>query len=130
MPRRRYMVEWQDFAPEAFDSRVLEAMLQVPRHEFVPAELRAQAYEDGPLSIGEGQTISQPLIIAISLQALALDGSVRYWRLAPAPATRRRFSLFWRNMCIQWNGTRLSHGVPRRLGAIGFPQCEGYCWGR
>jgi protein-L-isoaspartate(D-aspartate) O-methyltransferase len=73
--RRRYMVESQLRARGIHDPRVLEAMVQVPRHEFVPAELRAQAYEDGPLSIGEGQTISQPLIIAISLQALALNGS-------------------------------------------------------
>ena len=73
--RRRYMVEAQLRARGIHDSRVLKAMLQVPRHEFVPAELRAQAYEDGPLSIGEEQTISQPLIIAISLQALSLNGS-------------------------------------------------------
>lgn len=56
------------------DARVLEAMLQVPRHEFVPEEFRPQAYEDHPLPIGKEQTISQPLIIAISLQALSLNG--------------------------------------------------------
>ncbi len=69
------MVESQLRARGIHDARVLEAMVQVPRHEFVPAELREQAYEDGPLSIGEEQTISQPLIIAISLQALSLKGS-------------------------------------------------------
>jgi protein-L-isoaspartate(D-aspartate) O-methyltransferase len=73
--RRRSMVESQLRARGIHDLRVLEAMLQVPRHEFVPAESRVQAYEDGPLSIGEEQTISQPLIIAISLQALSLQGS-------------------------------------------------------
>ena len=56
------------------DARVLEAMLQVPRHEFVPEEFRPQAYEDHPLPIGKEQTTSQPLIIAISLQALSLNG--------------------------------------------------------
>ena len=55
------------------DGRVLQAMLRLPRHEFVPDAYRSQAYEDHPLPIGEGQTISQPLIVAIMLQALALQ---------------------------------------------------------
>jgi protein-L-isoaspartate(D-aspartate) O-methyltransferase len=57
------------------DERVLDAMVQIPRHEFVLPEHRSQAYEDHPLPIGEGQTISQPFIIAVSLQALALQGT-------------------------------------------------------
>jgi protein-L-isoaspartate(D-aspartate) O-methyltransferase len=72
---RREMVETQLRARGIYDSRVLQSMLQVPRHEFVPPESRAQAYQDRPLSIGEEQTISQPFIIAVSLQALALNGS-------------------------------------------------------
>jgi len=56
------------------ESRVLDAMLRVPRHEFVPANLRAQAYEDHPLPIGEGQTISQPYIVASMLESLQLTG--------------------------------------------------------
>jgi protein-L-isoaspartate(D-aspartate) O-methyltransferase len=44
---------------------VLQAMRTVPRHEFVPEEVRAQAYKDGPLPIGFGQTISQPFIVAL-----------------------------------------------------------------
>jgi len=55
------------------DERVLAAMAQVPRHEFVPEEYRSQAYEDHPLPIGAGQTISQPYIVALMLEALALD---------------------------------------------------------
>lgn len=47
------------------DHRVLDAMRRVPRHEFVPAEQRAAAYRDRPLPIGEGQTISQPYIVAL-----------------------------------------------------------------
>ncbi len=57
------------------DERVLEAMLRIPRHKFVLPEYRSQAYEDHPLPIGEAQTISQPFIIAVSLQALALQGT-------------------------------------------------------
>ncbi|MGA2003223.1 MAG: protein-L-isoaspartate O-methyltransferase, partial [Terriglobales bacterium] len=54
------------------DARVLAAMGAVPRHEFVPAELREDAYENRPLPIGEGQTISQPYIVAAMLERLAL----------------------------------------------------------
>ncbi|HEY4902782.1 MAG TPA: protein-L-isoaspartate(D-aspartate) O-methyltransferase [Candidatus Sulfotelmatobacter sp.] len=54
------------------DQRVLDAMLRVPRHEFMPEQYREQAYEDHPLPIGEGQTISQPYIVASMLEALSL----------------------------------------------------------
>lgn len=56
------------------DERVLEAMAQVPRHRFVPAELAGDAYRDGALPIGEGQTISQPWIVAFMAQLLELKG--------------------------------------------------------
>lgn len=49
----------------AFDERVMEAMRTVPRHEFVPIGTRRQAYYNGPLPIGHGQTISQPYIVAL-----------------------------------------------------------------
>ncbi len=54
------------------DERVLEAMERVPRHEFLPSELRDQAYVDSPLPIGMGQTISAPHMVGIMLQALEL----------------------------------------------------------
>lgn len=54
------------------DKRVLAAMAAVPREAFVPEPLRSRAYDDGPLPIGEGQTISQPLIVALMLEALSL----------------------------------------------------------
>jgi protein-L-isoaspartate(D-aspartate) O-methyltransferase len=57
------------------DQRVLDAMLRVPRHEFVLPEYRSQAYEDHPIPIGMDQTVSQPFIIAVSLQALELQGT-------------------------------------------------------
>jgi protein-L-isoaspartate(D-aspartate) O-methyltransferase len=65
--QRQEMVELQLRRRGVHDARVLEAMLQVPRHEFIREEFRAQAYEDHPLPIAKEQTISQPLIIAISL---------------------------------------------------------------
>jgi protein-L-isoaspartate(D-aspartate) O-methyltransferase len=54
------------------DARVLSAMRKVPRHEFVPERVRHLAYEDTPLDIGEGQTISQPYMVGFMSQAVAL----------------------------------------------------------
>lgn len=59
------------------DERVLQAMAKVPRHEFVPASFQPQAYEDQPLPIGEGQTVSQPYIVAAMLESLELSASDR-----------------------------------------------------
>jgi len=56
-------------------TRVLRAMDEVPRHEFVPANLQAYAYDNAPLPIGHGQTISQPYIVAIMTDLLDLDAS-------------------------------------------------------
>lgn len=69
---RRRMVDSQLCARGISDPRVLDAMLRVPRHEFVPANYRAQAYEDHPLPIGDEQTISQPYIVALMLESLQL----------------------------------------------------------
>jgi len=59
---------------EIADKRVLEAMRRVPREAFVPQDQYYAAYEDRPLSIGFGQTISQPYIVALMVQALELKG--------------------------------------------------------
>ena len=59
---------------EISDKRVLEAMRRVPREAFVPQDQYYAAYEDRPLSIGFGQTISQPYIVALMVQALELEG--------------------------------------------------------
>jgi protein-L-isoaspartate(D-aspartate) O-methyltransferase len=59
------------------DARVLAAMGRVPRERFVPPELAAEAYADHPLDIGAGQTISQPYIVALMTEMLALTGSER-----------------------------------------------------
>lgn len=74
---RREMVQSQLRDRGVRDARVLDAMAIVPRHEFVPAEYRAQSYDDQPISIGEGQTISQPFMVAVMVEALALTGGER-----------------------------------------------------
>ncbi len=55
---------------DAFSARVMSAMAQVPRHAFVPEEMQPYAYDNGPLPIGHGQTISQPYIVALMSELL------------------------------------------------------------
>jgi protein-L-isoaspartate(D-aspartate) O-methyltransferase len=71
--QRLRMVDSQLRARGIADERVLAAMASVPRHEFAAERYRDQAYEDHPLPIGEGQTISQPYIVALMLEALAIQ---------------------------------------------------------
>jgi protein-L-isoaspartate(D-aspartate) O-methyltransferase len=71
---RARMVADQIAAREVRDPRTLQAMGKVPRHLFVPAASASQAYEDYPLPIGHGQTISQPYIVAFMTEALGLQG--------------------------------------------------------
>jgi protein-L-isoaspartate(D-aspartate) O-methyltransferase len=71
---RKLMVARQLAARGILDRRVLAAMRQVPRHLFVPEEVRGRAYEDSPLPIGEKQTISQPYIVARMTELLGLRG--------------------------------------------------------
>ena len=67
---RQHMVEDQIKGRGVTDSRVTEVMSSVPRHEFVPENYRARAYQDHPLPIGHGQTISQPYIVAFMTEQL------------------------------------------------------------
>lgn len=73
--KREQMVKTQLKARDIKDKATLNAMQDVPRHLFVPKNLKSQAYRDGPLPIGDGQTISQPYIVAFMTQALRLNPS-------------------------------------------------------
>jgi protein-L-isoaspartate(D-aspartate) O-methyltransferase len=72
---RERMVKDQLESRDIRDERVLEAMRAVPRHRFVPEQHRHLSYADGPLPIGNGQTISQPYIVALMTQMLELAGN-------------------------------------------------------
>jgi protein-L-isoaspartate(D-aspartate) O-methyltransferase len=74
---RLRMVEEQLRARGIRDERLLRAMSRVPRQQFIVEQYRGQAYEDHPVPIGEGQTISQPYIVALMLEAVALNPSDR-----------------------------------------------------
>ena len=71
--RRQEMIETQIVSRGVSDKRVLGAMLKVERHRFVPFIVRAMAYNDSPLPIGHGQTISQPYIVAYMTEAARLN---------------------------------------------------------
>jgi protein-L-isoaspartate(D-aspartate) O-methyltransferase len=71
---RRKMIEEQLVSRGIRDERLLAAMEETPRHRFVPAGLASRSYDDGPLPLGEGQTISQPYMVAEMTQALGLSG--------------------------------------------------------
>lgn len=80
MPRNRnpeaeHMLDSQLISRGISAPRVLDAMLRVPRHEFVAESNRARAYEDHPLPIGDGQTISQPYVVALMLESLQLTAT-------------------------------------------------------
>ncbi|HLC16036.1 MAG TPA: protein-L-isoaspartate(D-aspartate) O-methyltransferase [Thermodesulfovibrionia bacterium] len=74
---RKWMIEHQLRRRGIQDERVLEAMAQVPRHLFVDESIISRAYDDSALPIGEGQTISQPYMVALMTEMLMLTGSER-----------------------------------------------------
>ncbi len=74
---RKTMVQRQLVGRGVRDPRVLAAMEEVPRHFFVDEALWNEAYDDSPLPIGEGQTISQPYMVAVMTELLHLDGEER-----------------------------------------------------
>jgi protein-L-isoaspartate(D-aspartate) O-methyltransferase len=78
---RRMMVENQIRARGVTDQKVLDAMLTVPRHLFVPQFEKSSSYSDGPLPIGYGQTISQPYIVAYMTELLELQGGEKVLEL-------------------------------------------------
>ncbi len=69
---KKEMIERQLKGRDIWDSKVIDAMWAVDRADFVPEDLMQHAYDDGPLPIGEGQTISQPYVVAIMAQELQL----------------------------------------------------------
>lgn len=74
---RNDMVDYQITARGITDKEVIDTMRKVPRHEFVDESLKDSAYADRPLSIGMGQTISQPYIVALMTESLELTGNER-----------------------------------------------------
>ena len=73
--QRKLMVQEQIIARGINDEKIINALLKVPRHLFVPEDIRHLSYQDSPLSIGNEQTISQPYIVALMTQLLEIKSS-------------------------------------------------------
>jgi len=115
------MVERQIRARGISSSRVLEAMMAVPRHEFVPASMRAEAYADKAISIGEGQTISQPYMVAAMTDALELTGNERVLEVGTGSGYQAAvLSLLAREVLSVESHPMLARAAQQRLERLGF----------
>ncbi len=119
------MVESQIAARGVRDPRVLAAMREVPRHAFLPEEQRAAAYGDGPLPIGEGQTISQPYVVALMAEAAEVGPADRVLDVGTgsgyAAAVLARLA---RQVCSIERHAALAETARGRLGGLGYGNVE------
>jgi protein-L-isoaspartate(D-aspartate) O-methyltransferase len=127
-PQISHMIETQLRRRGITDAAVLGAMEFVPRHEFVPEEFRARAYDDVPLPIGDGQTISQPYIVAAMTAALQLRPDDRvleigagcgYQAAILSRLTREVFSV------ERWS--KLAWSASARLERLGYANVHVHC---
>jgi protein-L-isoaspartate(D-aspartate) O-methyltransferase len=118
---RRAMVEGQIRKRGVSSPRVLEAMLSVPRHEFVPAEFQGDAYADKPLPIGERQSISQPYMVAAMSEALELTGAERVLEIGAGSGYQAAvLSLLAREVISVESHTSLALAAQERLTDLGY----------
>jgi|HubBroStandDraft_6_1064221.scaffolds.fasta_scaffold204040_3 protein-L-isoaspartate(D-aspartate) O-methyltransferase len=118
---RSRMIETQISKRGVSCVRVLEAMAAVPRHEFVPLKFRNEAYADKPLPIGEGQTISQPYMVAAMTEALELTGAERVLEIGTGSGYQAAvLSLLVRQVITVENHTSLALAAQERLTNLGY----------
>jgi protein-L-isoaspartate(D-aspartate) O-methyltransferase len=131
---RRFMVDLiaayaqlsvEQIKKDCLDQRVMEAMARVPRHHFVPVEMRGFAYADGPLPIGCGKTISQPFMVALMTDLLALEESDRVLEIGTglgyhAAILAELVDQVYSVEIIE----ELSEGARRRLGKAGYSNIQ------
>jgi protein-L-isoaspartate(D-aspartate) O-methyltransferase len=126
--QRELMVREQIAARGIRDPAVLAAMRRVPREEFVAANLRERAYEDGPLPIAEGQTISQPFIVAMMLEAVELGRTDRVLEIgAGSGYACAVVSLIAAHVDAVERHARLCDETRARLERLAFANVEVHC---
>jgi protein-L-isoaspartate(D-aspartate) O-methyltransferase len=110
------------------DTAVLNAMIRVPRHEFVPAKFRNHAYEDAPLPIGEGQTISQPYMVAAMSAALHLTGTERVLEIGAGCGYQAAIlsKLAKEVVTIEYR-SELATAAAERLARLGYANVHVHC---
>jgi protein-L-isoaspartate(D-aspartate) O-methyltransferase len=125
---RRRMVDEQLAGRDIYDRRVLEVMEKIPRHLFVPPGYRDQAYEDYPLPIAEGQTISQPYIVALMTQCLGLKGGEKVLEIGTGSGYQAAVlaEIGTRVFSIDIN-ERLAAQAARTLQALGYDGVKVRC---
>ncbi len=118
---RHNMVESQLRARGISDERVLAAMARVPRHQFVTEAYRDQAYEDHPIPIGDGQTVSQPFIVALMLESLQLAPTARVLEVGTGSGYQ---TAVLAELCAQVYSVerhfRLARSAESRLARLGY----------
>ena len=118
---RRMMIETQIRKRGVSSAAVLKAMSAVPRHEFVPVQFRSEAYADKPLAIGEGQTISQPYMVAAMTEALELTGSERVLEIGTGSGYQAAvLSLLVSQVLTVESHTSLALAAQERLTNLGY----------
>jgi len=126
--KREAMVETQIRKRGLEDERVLRAMASVPRHEFLPAGLQNRAYEDLPLPIGGGQTISQPYIVALMTAALRLDATKRVLEIGTGCGYQTAvLSLLSREVHSVEYRAELASAAGQRLQRLGYANVHVHC---
>jgi len=118
---RSDMVKHQIAARGIKDTRVLEAMLSVPRHLFVPENLANRAYDDSPLPIGDGQTISQPYMVAWMTELLEIEEGDRVLEIGTGSGYQAAIlcELAGEVMSIE-KYPDLARTAEKRIGALGY----------
>ena len=118
---RRHMVLRQIHGRGIRQPEVLRAMGAVPRHLFVPSEFLPRAYQDEPLPIGKGQTISQPFMVAAMAEALSLAGDERVLEIGAGSGYQAAvLSLLARDVTAIEREPMLASAARNRLAALGF----------
>lgn len=122
---RAEMVERQIAGRDVKDAGVLRAMRAVPREEFVPEELRPFAYDDAPLPIGEGQTISQPYVVALMVEAANLRPEERALEIGTGSgyAAAVMAEIAAQVYTVERHAS-LAEAARRRLSALGYANVE------
>ncbi len=122
---REMMVRFQLASRGIRDERVLEAMGSVPRHLFVPPEYMDEAYADGPLPIGEGQTISQPYMVAWMTELLTLTGQERVLEIGTGSGYQAAIlSLLAEEIISIERSAELAGEARERLQRLGYDNVE------
>ena len=123
---RRAMIEWQLRRRGIYDERVLQAMFEVPRHEFVPPLYQEAAYDDRPIVIGDGQTISQPYMVAAMTEAAEVHPGDKCLEIGTGSGYQAAiFAYLGAEVITMERIPRLAEAARERLSRLGYRGIEG-----